>query len=384
MRGTLKITSAMKLVASSKLRKAQSAVEALRPYEEALCGILRTLMATVAARRADGGSADGPDALSRQAEAQNFRFADSNQADGGSADGSDAFSTQTESQNFRFAPSRPFGAPVHEATGGHGSAASAAWNLALPRVVRASGAAPSPDWRSEASVHEATGGHGSAFAAWTNVEQQAPCTVVVAISSNSSLCGAFNSNVIKRTLSYVSGCEGPVAVVTVGRKIADAVRHAGLPVALDCSELAARPSFEQARQLSLALSDAFSGGELSSVVMIYNHFVSTSHQEVVVENYLPFDLSSVGEGAGFVGEDYLVEPSPEEALSALLPRVLALKMYAAVLDSQAAEHAARTVAMQTATDNATELLSDLTLEYNKGRQQKITSEILDLARGRQL
>ena len=361
VRGTLKITSAMKLVASSKLRKAQSAVEALRPYEEALCGILRTLMATVAARRADGCSADGSDAFSTQTEAQNFRFADSNQADGGSADG----------RLTSFGPTVPLRSTVPP--------------LTLPRVARAPGAAPSPDWRSEASVREARGGHGSAAsAAWTNVEQQAPCTVVVAISSNSSLCGAFNSNVIKRTLSYVSGCEGPVAVVTVGRKIADAVRHAGLPVALDCSELAARPSFEQARQLSLALSDAFSGGELSSVVMIYNHFVSTSHQEVVVENYLPFDLPSVGEGAGFVGEDYLVEPSPEEALSALLPRVLALKMYAAVLDSQAAEHAARTVAMQTATDNATELLSDLTLEYNKGRQQKITSEILDLARGSQL
>ncbi len=274
VRSTLKITSAMKLVASSKLRKAQNAIESLRPYEEAMMSILRA---------SSGGV--------RKA-AQTVQVSE----DGG----------QVESAG-RFA--------------------------------------------------------------------------IVAIASNSSLCGAFNSNVIKKVLELTA--RHPDAVVFgLGRKMADALKRAGLPSPGDYSPLVAKPAYESAGQLARELCDGYDEGRFSNVVLVYNHFVSTSRQEVRVEDYLPFVNDSDSE-TGIEEGYYIYEAGAGEIVSELLPKLVRLKLFAAVLDSAAAEHAARTVAMQTATDNAGELLSDLTLEYNKGRQQKITAEILELVGGQQ-
>lgn len=136
--------------------------------------------------------------------------------------------------------------------------------------------------------------------------------------------------------------------------------------------------------LAESISKQYLDGEFSKVVLVYIHFVSTARQLPVSEVYLPF-VSSAKEGAdSFSHEDvsdFIVEPSAEDVVETLMPQVLLLKFYAAVLDSATAEHAARTIAMQTATDNAEDLLSELTLEFNKGRQQKITAEILDLVGG---
>ena len=115
----------------------------------------------------------------------------------------------------------------------------------------------------------------------------------------------------------------------------------------------------------------------SAVYLVYNHFVSTSLQVPVCEPLYSADDFKVDEDA--LTPDIIIEPSPAELIRSLYPKVLKLKAYTALLDSNAAEHAARTVAMQTATDNGENLLQELTLQYNKGRQQKITSEILDLA-----
>ena len=134
--------------------------------------------------------------------------------------------------------------------------------------------------------------------------------------------------------------------------------------------------------MMLRKQNGYEGGRFSSVILVYNHFVSTSRQEVRVEEYLPF-ANEYETGADDAEGYYIFEPGAGEIVEELLPKVIRLKLYAAVLDSVAAEHAARTVAMQTATDNAQELLSDLTLEYNKGRQQKITAEILELVGGQQ-
>ena len=206
-------------------------------------------------------------------------------------------------------------------------------------------------------------------------------TALIAVASNSSLCGGFNSNVAKKATEIVKA-EGDVVLYAVGRKMVDNMRKIGLKSEKDLTSLAARATYDEAASLAEELVTKFTSGEFSKVILVYTHFVSTARQEVRAEQYLPF-VSSVSAGDAKAGdeEDYIVEPNAEEVLRGLLPKVLSLKIYAMLLDSAAAEHAARTVAMQTATDNGNEILSDLTIEYNKGRQNKITNEILDIVGG---
>ena len=240
---------------------------------------------------------------------------------------------------------------------------------------------------------------------------------IVAVASNSSLCGAFNVNVVKRTLDEVAAFrkEGAeVEVIPVGRKMAEAMRKAGMPVRADYSDLVGHCDFEKAAAFAQTLIDSYNSGRYSRIIFIYNHFVSTSTQRVQVETYLPFsqhpeglsspqagltappiasdgplplhpwaDRASGEDSPSVAPEEYILEPSREEILATLLPQVMRLRVYTVLMDSIAAEHAARMIAMQTATDNAEDLLGELTLEYNKGRQQKITSEILDLVGGAQ-
>ena len=217
---------------------------------------------------------------------------------------------------------------------------------------------------------------------------------IVAVASNSSLCGAFNVNVVKRTLDEVAAFrkEGAeVEVIPVGRKMAEAMRKAGMPVRADYSDLVGHCDFEKAAAFAQTLIDSYNSGRYSRIIFIYNHFVSTSTQRVQVETYLPFSQHPEGLSSPQAGltappiapEEYILEPSREEILATLLPQVMRLRVYTVLMDSIAAEHAARMIAMQTATDNAEDLLGELTLEYNKGRQQKITSEILDLVGGAQ-
>ena len=309
VRSTLKITSAMKLVASAKLRKAQKAIEALRPYERALSEIL----AAVGPVRPDVPASRLPSSLSADAE-----------------------------------------------TGFGGT---------NPAVAEASTS-------------------GNIGAAVTGP------TAVVAIASNSSLCGGFNANVVRKALETIRGCEGEVEVYPLGRKMTDALRRAGYTADQDYNDLVAHPSYEQSSALARRLAERFERGELARVVLVYTSFVSASRQEPVAETYLPFEgdkILRVAQDDNKNGRDvilseseeseYLLEPDAAALTAQLLPQVTLLKFHAAILDSAAAEQAARTLAMQTASDNAEDLLGELTLEYNKGRQQKITAEILDLLGG---
>jgi len=315
VRSTLKITSAMKLVASAKLRKAQRAIEGMRPYERTLAEIF----AAVAAVRPDVPASRLPSSLSAGAE-----------------------------------------------TGFDGSNPAAA----------------------EASP---SGNIGAANTA---------ATAVVAIASNSSLCGGFNANVIRKALEAIRGCEGPVEVYPLGRKMTEALRRAGYTADQDYNDLVGHPSYEKSATLARSLAERYERGELSRVVLVYTSFVSASRQEPVAEQYLPFcggdeilraaqdDRKGNQDGHGVIlseseESDYILEPDAAALVAQLLPQVMMLKFHAAILDSAAAEQAARTLAMQTATDNAEALLGELTLEYNKGRQQKITAEILDLLGGAQ-
>ena len=208
---------------------------------------------------------------------------------------------------------------------------------------------------------------------------------LVLFSSNSSLCGAFNANVIRefnqtfKALSERGYTPDDIDVYAMGRKIADAAIKSGLTLTEDLSEMADKPSYEDAADLASVLIHSFISGDVGQIILIYSHFASAASQPVVRENYLPLALHDLDKTAEPV--DYILEPDPIQLAKELLPKVLRLKLYTVLLDANAAEHAARTVAMQIASDNARNLISELTLAYNKGRQQEITAEILDLVGG---
>ena len=325
---TLAITSAMKMVAAAKLQKAQMAIQNMLPYERRLHSMLIDLMGAVnmSAPASEEGSA---------------RLVSlSNQPD------------HTESEG--------------------------AYSLMAQREVRK--------------------------------------VAIVAFASNSSLCGAFNSNVIREATAVIneyraSGLgDADITVYSVGRKMAEAMKKLGFPSPADFTKMSDSPSYDAASALAQELLDGFVSGRFDKVELVYNHYKSTSSQPTTRQTYLPLSLadatadlqagkiadsaseSDTNRGAEPVGapvvrqgspttEDLIVEPSKEELIATLLPKVVRLRVFTTLLDSTAAEHAARTVAMQLATDNGNDLLQELTLEYNKGRQQKITSEILDLVGG---
>ena len=322
VQSTLKITSAMKLVSSAKLRKAQTAIEAMRPYQERLSAMLE-----LAAGTKQGVSVSG----------------------------------------------QPEIGPLDTKQG-----------VSVPGR-----------------------------------------TVVIAMASNSSLCGGFNAQVIAKTKEVLRECPG-ARVIAIGRKMSDALRKAGAPVytpSVISSEaegkspflgesLSEHPSYAPVSAITDAL---MADSSVDGVLLVYNHFVSTGKQVPVVETLLSKEISPraslgrndnvpaslgrndrdvisasssvISSGAEGVVEkstpDVILEPSRQELLEALYPKSVKIRFFAALLDSAAAEHAARTVAMQAATDNGEDLLQELTLQYNKGRQQKITNEILDLAGGSQ-
>ena len=216
---------------------------------------------------------------------------------------------------------------------------------------------------------------------------------IVAFSSNSSLCGAYNSNVAKmleRTLAdYQSLGKENILIYPVGKKVEEAVKKLGYTPQGSYQVMADKPSYVEAYELAGRLMEAFVEKRIDHVELIYHHFKSMGTQVLLRENYLPIDLAQVaGEAAEGVSadsrsfnNDYIVEPSVGQLIAELLPKVLSQKIFTVLLDSNASEHAARTLAMQTATDNANELIQDLTKQYNKSRQQAITNELLDIIGG---
>ena len=216
---------------------------------------------------------------------------------------------------------------------------------------------------------------------------------VVAFSSNSSLCGAFNSNVAKmleRTLEdYQSLGKENILIYPVGRKVEEAVKKMGYVPQGSYQAMADKPSYVEAYELAEKLMHEFVEKQIDHVELIYHHFKSMGSQVLLRENYLPIDLTQVAqeaaedvpEDARSFNNDYIVEPSVGELIAELLPKVLSQKIFTVLLDSNTSEHAARMLAMQTATDNANELIQDLTKQYNKSRQQAITNELLDIIGG---
>lgn len=372
---TLAITSAMKMVAAAKLQKAQMAIQNMLPYERRLHSMLVDLMGAmnISAAASEDGSVRGSGLAERGFDQSGDRLSLSNRHDLAGMDG--------------------------------------AYSLMAQREVRK--------------------------------------VAIVAFASNSSLCGAFNSNAIREATAVIneyraSGLgDADITVYSVGRKMAEAMRKLGFPSPEDFTRMSDSPSYDAASALAQTLLDGFVSGTFDKVELVYNHYKSTSSQPTVRQTYLPLSLSaatadfqsvssarmaspasssasspasssasSSAEASAEVStkasaetladasaktsskalaetsadtladaSDLIIEPSPEALVDSLLPKVVRLRIFTTLLDSAAAEHAARTVAMQLATDNGNDLLQELTLEYNKGRQQKITSEILDLVGG---
>ncbi len=268
---TRKITSAMKMVASSKLHHAQQAIEQMRPYEEKLSGIMSTFVASL-------------------------------------------------EDNI----SSPY-AEVRE----------------LQRVA------------------------------------------VVVFSSNSSLCGGFNGNTLKKLKhsldSYKEQGVEIAKIYPIGKKISEAVRKLGYTPACELATLLDHPNYSQTAELAAQIMNEFTQGDFDKVILIYHHFKSAGTQILTEEQFLPIQFPE--NAVGNQNNNFLVEPSPLDLIEKLIPKSLHLKLYSALLDSLASEHASRVIAMQVATDNADELLRDLTLQYNKTRQQAITAELLDIVGG---
>ena len=210
---------------------------------------------------------------------------------------------------------------------------------------------------------------------------------IVAFSSNSSLCGAFNANVLKMFLQTVGEYrelgQDNILIYPVGKKIEEAVKKLGFSSQGSYQRLADKPSYDEAAALARLLMELFLEKNIDRVELIYHHFRSMGIQELLRERYLPIDLSAVQNEDGKTGmvNDYIIEPSAAQLIADLIPQVLSQKIFTAALDSNASEHAARTLAMQIATDNANELIQELTKQYNKTRQQAITNELLDIVGG---
>lgn len=243
---------------------------------------------------------------------------------------------------------------------------------------------------------------------------------LVVISSNSSLCGGFNANIIKKLQNtanaYIQelGAEN-VEIYPIGRKVTEKAQKLGYIIKGERSALVDKPNVNDCIELAMELGERFANGELDSVEIIYHHFKSAGSQILTTKQFLPIDIEeelnrdherdltthivtkkaqdylkrrrkkrteeTEGREVPPLNDNFIVEPDMESVLIELLPKYAHLMLYTAVLDSVASEHAARMVAMQTATDNADELLRQLNLQYNKSRQQAITNELLDIVGG---
>lgn len=220
-------------------------------------------------------------------------------------------------------------------------------------------------------------------------ERKVKKVTILAFSSNSSLCGSFNSNIIKQLNSTIDkykhlGKEN-ITIIPIGKKVADATKKEGFTIEENLDALADAPNFTDVQRIANKLIQSFLKAEVDKVELIYHQFVSKGSQVLTNKTLLPLKIGTTDEDlqTDNVSKNnlYLFEPSLKELLQELLPKVVRVNLFTTLLDSSASEHAARTIAMQIATDNADELLDDLKLQYNKSRQQAITNELLDIIGG---
>ncbi|MBA2263387.1 MAG: ATP synthase F1 subunit gamma [Chloroflexi bacterium] len=212
---------------------------------------------------------------------------------------------------------------------------------------------------------------------------------IIVITTDRGLAGSLNANATRSVLRWVarraSGENGdaPVEVeaITVGRKGRDALRRSGVPIAAHFAQLGDKPAFSDVTPIARLVTEDFLAGKYDEIDIAYSTFVSTLSQKPEIDTLLPVVRPEMADETQRTNDEYLFEPSPEAVLSRLLPHYVAIGIYRAVLENNASEQSARMIAMRNSTDNANELIDDLTLVYNKTRQATITREMIEIASG---
>jgi F-type H+-transporting ATPase subunit gamma len=210
--------------------------------------------------------------------------------------------------------------------------------------------------------------------------------LVVVISGDRGLAGAYNTNIVRFVTQRFGNFQVPVRYIAVGRKGRDMLLRRHKQVIAEFANLPASPSFVDVSAIGRVAVDEFLKGEVDEVFLVYTHFINMVRQEPVMKKLLPLEIGDQAERVQEFTHQrltaaYIYEPAENELLDEIIPRFTALQVYQAILESLASEHAARMVAMSNATENALELVSGLQLQYNKIRQQTITSDLLDIAGG---
>jgi F-type H+-transporting ATPase subunit gamma len=201
---------------------------------------------------------------------------------------------------------------------------------------------------------------------------------IVHITPDRGLCGGLNANINRRTASFILEQSVPVSIVVVGRKGIDFMRRHAREIRAEFMRLGDRPELFDILPIARVVIDDYTSGLVDMVYLVYARFVSTMTQTPIMEQILPVEPAVL---PALENVDYIYEPSSAAVLGELLPRFVEMQVYHAILESIASEQSARMVAMRNATDNANELIEDLTLMYNKARQEAITKELLDIAGG---
>lgn len=210
--------------------------------------------------------------------------------------------------------------------------------------------------------------------------------LILAVASNRGLCGGFNINVVKTIQQmlhneYLSEYRnGHVVIGVMGKQAEKMLKIRGIHITYELNDLILHPTFEKASKFANQLMEDFGNGEFKQVVMVYNEFVNAAVQEVKHYQYLPFSVPEITGGSSCT-TDYILEPDAVSIIQALIPKMLRTMMFQVILESQASEHGARMTSMHKATDNATELIKELQLSYNKARQTAITNEIMEITGG---
>ncbi|HEY4227744.1 MAG TPA: ATP synthase F1 subunit gamma [Candidatus Limnocylindrales bacterium] len=203
--------------------------------------------------------------------------------------------------------------------------------------------------------------------------------LIVLITTDRGLAGPLNTNTIRFVAREIMEHTGDMAVVSVGRKGRDAMRRSRVPIEAHFAGFGDRPTFADVLPLARLITDDFLSGAYGRIDLVYSRFISTLAQRPVMDQVLPIQASS--DTAGIPGRQFIFEPSPAAVLEQLLPRYVATRIFHAVLEGRASEESSRMVAMKNATENAGELIDDLTLAYNKVRQSNITREMIEIASG---
>ena len=213
-------------------------------------------------------------------------------------------------------------------------------------------------------------------------ESAAPALLVV-VTADKGLCGGFNSALLRRASAYIRDANGEVVLALVGRKGRDFFRRHGFEVRYEDFNIFNNLQYIHAQGAAELAIQQFTEGDVSSVHVLYNEFKSVIQQDVVVDQLLPIPRIAPTEAEAEVLAEYLFEPSPDEIFETLLPRHVEIQIFRALLESSAAEHAARMTAMDAATRNAGEMIEALTLHMNKVRQATITRELIEVVSGAQ-